>query len=181
MTLSKTCLEMVTGLGDAFAMAAKNIDPPKTKAIPGTAPFVIYNFTGLGVELLPSDSLNIDRAGGGGGKFLDYAEVAFAWHKGGAETPNEKVVKILALHVMRRCLLVQVKKILAQKTDPAMLTIRFPTLKTVREVDISRADLRTFELPIQSHASQPYRLVRPPSSSLIDSKGQGERMSRWRR
>lgn len=57
ITVTKSFLQLLTQLGDSFEKASKQIEPPKTRELPGTSPYLVLNDTGLDVKIRNSESL----------------------------------------------------------------------------------------------------------------------------
>uniref|UniRef100_A0A7E4VBS0 VPS13_mid_rpt domain-containing protein n=1 Tax=Panagrellus redivivus TaxID=6233 RepID=A0A7E4VBS0_PANRE len=63
ITVTKSFLKLLTQLGIAFERAAKQASPPKSRTLPGSSPYLIFNDTGLTVKVANSDSMKVSESG----------------------------------------------------------------------------------------------------------------------
>lgn len=57
ITVTKSFLQLLTTLGDAFEKASKQVEPPKQRELPGTSPYLVRNETGISIKVRNSDTL----------------------------------------------------------------------------------------------------------------------------
>ncbi|VDK42182.1 unnamed protein product [Anisakis simplex] len=138
VTVTKSFLQLLNQLSDSFEKAARQITPPKQISLPGTSPYLILNNTGVAVKV--ASSLTLELGGENGltdataGSFVDLM------------VPEaEKEMIGLNRNVER-----------AGRAD---LRVVFTEMQTEREVNVMRAEIRTFALPRQCDDGQQWEVV----------------------
>jgi hypothetical protein len=63
ITVTKSFLQLLTNLGDAFEKASKQIEPPKQRELPGTSSYLVRNETGIPIKIRNSETLKCVNAG----------------------------------------------------------------------------------------------------------------------
>uniref|UniRef100_A0A914X939 Uncharacterized protein n=1 Tax=Plectus sambesii TaxID=2011161 RepID=A0A914X939_9BILA len=146
LTLTKSCFDLLTKLGDLFQKAAQQKSPPMTKALPGKSPYLVLNETGIVMSVFGSDSLKVDGAStkdGAEAKFGEPVAVEFSTASHSHMAEDELDAAFLKL----------------QNIPDAKLNLRLSSMNAVREVNVSRAETRVFALPVQSSAGEQWQLV----------------------
>uniref|UniRef100_A0A914WWB3 Uncharacterized protein n=1 Tax=Plectus sambesii TaxID=2011161 RepID=A0A914WWB3_9BILA len=146
LTLTKSCFDLLTKLGDLFQQAAQQKSPPMTKALPGKSPYLVLNETGIVMSVFGSDSLKVDGASTKDGAEAKFGEpVAVEFSTASHSNMAEDVLDAAFLK--------------SENTPDAKLNLRLSSMNTVREVNVSRAETRVFALPVQSSAGEQWQLV----------------------
>ncbi|TKR93503.1 hypothetical protein L596_007947 [Steinernema carpocapsae] len=136
ITVTRSFLQLLTQLGDAFEKAAKQISPPKSRQLPGNSPYSIYNETGFIVKVHNSDSLKVNESG----------ESIDATH--GDFVPLDVVGWEDKIGLM-----------VSNAEDNRTADLRLELLGTYREVNVMRAEKRLIYLPKTSPAGKQWAML----------------------
>uniref|UniRef100_A0A914Q5H0 Vacuolar protein sorting-associated protein 13C n=1 Tax=Panagrolaimus davidi TaxID=227884 RepID=A0A914Q5H0_9BILA len=134
ITVTKSLLNLLTQLSNAFEKAAKQISPPKARPLPGTSPYLILNDSGVAVKVANSDSLKVSENG----------DLIDATHGDFVELNIIGYQQPIGLQF-------------SDDTQKAELCLEL--MSTTREINVMRAEKRAMRLPKQAPSGRQWTLV----------------------
>ncbi|VDN06934.1 unnamed protein product [Thelazia callipaeda] len=137
ITITKSLILLSHQLVDAFERAAKLISPPKGRTFPGSSKYLILNNTGIAVKVGNTETMIANNDG----QPVDATASTFV----DLDFPTDPGEKVGLTE--------------SQTSKKAEVRLMFDEMNTERDVNIMRAESRTFTLPLKADDGKHWKIV----------------------
>uniref|UniRef100_A0A915CSW2 Vacuolar protein sorting-associated protein 13A n=1 Tax=Ditylenchus dipsaci TaxID=166011 RepID=A0A915CSW2_9BILA len=135
ITVTKSLIQLLQELGKSFEDAAKQISPPKSRELPGSAPYLVFNETGLDLKICQSETL----------KTIESPK--------SVDAPHGQFVELDVVDSSKTVIGLQ----LAEDNRRSDLLVEL--MGTQREVNVMRAEKRCVRLPKEADSGKQYSML----------------------